>query len=518
MSIALTSSEPDQDRSKDSLEADSLASGLSFMLGANIVQRAIGFIRNLALCRFLTDEHLGLWALTSSFFVLAAPFAVFGLPGTLGRMVSSYQTSGQLNVFLKRIAIGTTVGALCFASAISMAPSASSFVIFGVELSRSTMMLLALALCLVILFNSITELLSGLRKPLIVSAMHSCNSLSFTVASFVGVLMHKNWQVLIIASAIASVAGLIPAIPAFRNWPKAESDAKPTLSHRAMWKRVLPFAISIWCMNLLTNLFDVVDRYMLLHLASQTAEQGRALVGQFHSGRIMPSLLSSLALVLGGMLLPYLASEWETGDKRKVANSLRLTLKCSSIFFVALSIASISVAPLLFKHVLQGKYDGGLEIMPQAMLHCCLAAITCLMQNYFWCAEQGKKVGIIVAIGLCINILLNAWWVPQFGLHGAIVATSVAGVTILSITLFELNRSGVWLGLDSLAFALLPICILLGSLPAAVVFSVFLVLMGRTSWLVTKDEKRVLQMAITPMMKKLRIPAESLWPDNSLNR
>jgi polysaccharide transporter, PST family len=514
MSVAILSSEPKSSSASGNLEADSLVSGLSFMLVANVLQRAIGFIRNLVLCRFLAEDQLGLWALSSSFFVLAAPLAVLGLPGTFGRFVASYRASGQLNLFLKRMTVCSSIGAMLAASALVCAPASTSSIIFGLELSHATMLLIALTLCLVILFNATTELLSGLCKPRIVSAMHTTNSLVFTITSLTGVSLVNDWRILVAAFGVGSLAGLIPALSFFRNWEQIEPSSQPPLAMRAMWKRVLPFAISIWCMNLLINLFDVVDRYMLLHLAAETAEQGRALVGQFHSGRIMPMLLSSLTLMLNGMLLPYLASEWEAGNKSRVADSQRLTLKCVSLFFMILSVGSLAIAPLLFDHVLHGKYSDGLSIMPQAMFHCCLTAMGFLLQNYFWCAERGKTVGVIIAIGLLVNILLNAWWVPSFGLRGAMTATSLSGAAILFMTIWEMRRCGVRLGWRCLCFTALPISLLFGSVLAAAVLATVLILIGRTDWLLNAKEKQSIEDAITPKLNKMGLPIHCLWASN----
>jgi len=518
MSVAILSSEPERSILSANLEADSLVSGLSFMLVANVLQRGVGFVRNLVLCRFLADDQLGLWALSTSFFVLAAPLAVLGLPGTFGRFVSSYRASGQLNLFLRRMAIGSSVGAMLVTTALVVAPENTSSIIFGLELPHATMLLIAMTLCLVILFNATTELLSGLCKPRIVSAMHTTNSLVFTLASLSGVILINDWRILVAAFAIGSLAGMIPAISVFRNWGQIELSPQPPLAMRAMWKRVLPFAISIWCMNLLMNLFDVVDRYMLLHLAAETAEQGRALVGQFHSGRIMPMLLSSLTLMLNGMLLPYLASEWEAGNKSRVADSQRLTLKCVSLFFLVLSVGSLAIAPLLFDHLLHGKYSDGLAIMPQAMLHCCLTAMAFLLQNYFWCAERGKTVGVIIAIGLVINIVLNAWWVPVYGLRGAIIATSLSGGAILFMTIWEMRRCGVWLGWRCLCFTALPTCLLFGAVPAALVLATVLILIGRTDWLLNAQEKQSLDDAITPKLNRMGLPIRCLWASNASPR
>jgi O-antigen/teichoic acid export membrane protein len=511
MSIAIPEPNQAHSEAEAKLAADSLVSGLSFMLVANVLQRAVGFIRNIVLCGFLTDNQLGMWALASSFFVLAAPLAVLGLPGTFGRMVESYRSSGQLNLFLKRTGLFSLLGVLTCCLWLVLDSQGSSSLIFGDALSRATMITIALALCAVILFNTLTELLSGLRKARVVSAMHTCNSLVFTVASLGGLWVYNDWRVLVVAFAIAALAGVLPALPILRDWKSVEASNVSQLPARDMWSRVLPFAFSIWCMNLLTNLFDVIDRYMLLYLASESAEQGRALVGQFHSGRIMPVLLSSLTFMISGILLPYLASDWEAGRRKQVADGMRLAFKFGTLFFMSLSVASLAVAPFLFNTILHGKYSDGLSIMPQAMLHCCFAAIAFLMQNYFWCAEKGKTVGLIIAIGLLINVVLNLWLVPAYSLYGAMLATSIAGGAILAMTLLAMHRAGVPLGSASIWFCMLPITLAFGCVPASIALATTLVLISRTDWLLSAAEQRSIDDAILPRLERLGIVLPSLW-------
>ena len=516
MSVSATTLETNEPKAGGTLASDTLVAGLSFMLVANVLQRGIGFIRNIAFCRFLAEDQLGLWALASSFLFLAAPFAVLGLPGTFGRLVEPYRLSGQLHVFLKRVSLVSLAGVLVCISCLILVPSASSTMIFGTELSVTTMIVIALALLVVTLFNAATELLNGLRKSRTVSTMHTCNSLVFTAVSLVGMMIAPDWRILIIAFSAAAFVGLIPAIPVLRELAEKDSSIQKPMPHRDMWRRVIPFAISIWCMNLLINLFDVVDRYMLLYMTSNSAETGRAIVGQFHSGRIMPVLLSSLTLMLSSLLLPYLVSDWEAGRRKEVNASLRLTFKCASLFFFGISIGSLLVAPFLFDTILGGKYEAGLSIMPLALLHCCLTGVGLLMQNYFWCIERGRVVGIMIAIGLVLNILLNFACVPVWGLHGAMFATSVSGAIILIMTTFVMQRCGVPLGYGCLAFGLAPLTLLLGSVVSATTIAVLFVLIGRTDWLFLNREKQILDEVFLPRLRKIGFQSKSLWPVTAL--
>jgi O-antigen/teichoic acid export membrane protein len=517
MSAALLSSDVEAEVRDERHQPDSLAAGLSFMLVANLLQRGIGFARSILLCRILVDEHLGMWALASSFFVLAAPLAVLGLPGTFGRLVESYRVSGHLHVYLRRVAIVSSIGvAACVAGLIAI-PDASSRVIFGTSLSLATMSLVAAVLCAVILFNTLTELLSGLRKPKVVSAMHTTQSLVFTLTSLSGLVLINDWRVLIAAFGVSSMAGVIPAIPSLRFWNEQpmRDSAPAQLSAGEMWNRVIPFALSMWCMNLLSNLFEVVDRYMLLYLSADSAMHGQALVGQFHSGRIMPVLLTSLTMMLGGLLLPYLAADWERGNRKAVSDSLRLTLKCSTLFFFVLSLGSLAVAPVLFEHVLAGRYADGLAILPLALVHCSFAGVAYLMQNYFWCAERGRVVSIHTALGLILNILLNVFWVPLWGLHGAMLATAVSGAFIWLMTLVSIKWAGVQIGLPCYAFGVLPVVLALGTVPSALVLTMVLIVSSRTHWFFSPTEKDTLDRAILPKIQRLGFGLPSLWPPSA---
>lgn len=482
------------------------------MLIANVLQRGIGFLRNIGVCRFLSDDQLGLWALASSFFILAAPFAVLGLPGTFGRLIEPYRARGQLRSFTTRLILVSSVGVICFVGVLlAFSPTTSQW-IFGVQIPFDTMLLLATTLCLVIVFNVFTEFFSGLRRPKIVSAMQTVNSLAFTVLSISFLFIINDWRMLILSFAIAAIIGLLPAIIEIHRDRGTPRTTEPHLPQGEMWRRVLPFAASVWCMNLFTNLFEVVDRYMLLHLASQSPDEGHSLVGQYHSGKIMPLLLTSLALMLGGMLLPYLAAEWERGTKERIQRFLKFTFTLATIFFVLISIVALAISPVLFNYVLNGKYSDGLSIMPLALLQCCWMAAAALLQNYFWCAEKGRINGAMTLCGLMFNVGISFCLVPAFGLHGALISSCAAGGLILILTITMLWRSGISLGKSFPCIVLLPLSLVAGTIPAAICLAALLIMLSRTNWVLSAEEKAQLDSSLIPQLNKLGISLKSLWP------
>lgn len=340
--------------------------------------------------------------------------------------------------------------------------------------------------------------------------MHSSSSIIFTVISVIVLLIWPDWRSIVLAFGLSSLLALWPLWRLKPVISESCAGEATKLKPSDMWRRILPFAASVWTMNLLINLFEVVDRYTLLYLAA-TPEQGAALVGQFHSAKILPVLLTSLTSLVSAMLLPYLAKDWESGETHRVRTSLAFTTKTALFAFFLISIGAMIVAPWLFQYVLKNKYQEGLEAMPLALIYCCFSASSVLLQNYFWCAEKGRVVGLITASGLVANLLLNLWWVPIFGLMGAMAATAISGAAILLLTLLSLRIVNIRLGWSFYVIAMLPISLLLG--PAVAMFgaAIVVVLTSRSQYIFTRDEKQLLDHSLLPVLSKAGMRIPSIW-------
>ena len=74
---------------------------------------------------------------------------------------------------------------------------------------------------------------------------------------------------------------------------RGRGHGEAPLNVKNFWPRLLSFAAWVWVTNLLYNLFDVIDRYMIVHTSS--AADPLAEIGNYHSSRIVPLLLVSVA-------------------------------------------------------------------------------------------------------------------------------------------------------------------------------------------------------------------------------
>jgi polysaccharide transporter, PST family len=444
------------------LPTDTLVDSVLMLLGMTAVQRLVGLVRAVLFCRWLDPEQLGLWDMTFSFLVMAAPLSVLAIPGVFGRYAEHYRRQGRLRVFLRRTALVCTGLALVAGLTVVLARRWFSALMFGTEDRADLVVLAAGCLLLVVAYNFLTELFTALRNIRLVSTMQFVNSVAFAV---LGVALLMGWR----CTASSVVLGFgascaIAAAPAlwmlWRTW--RASPPVERMPDAAFWPKLAPFAAWVLAGSVLTNLFGVIDRYLIVHCSGASAGQVLDMVGNYHASRVVPVLLYSIAVMLGAMVLPHLTHDWEAGRRQQVAARLRLFLKLFGLGLFAAAVAVVVAAPLLFEVAFRGKFPGGQAILPWTLLFGVWLSLAAIAQSYLLCAEKARLPSLALLCGLVISVALNLELLPRWGLPGAALATAAAnGVTLWLICLF--NRTlGFRLDDGSRLVLLLPMAICAG--------------------------------------------------------
>jgi polysaccharide transporter, PST family len=432
------------------------------MLLMTVVQRGVGFLRGIWFCRLLDDSVVGQWSMAFGFITMVTPLMMLGLPGAMPRFVERYRLAGHLSIFLRRIILGTLIGSSLVMALMTFAPQQFGWLIFREPSSNALVWSVALTVLTVLVFNFVNELVSSLRQVRVVSLMQFLQGVGFTLFGVGAIYVGGGLCEIILSYAFATIIATLPGLwTLFRNWAGLENNDSD-FDASQMWRSLLPYAAALWVMNLLTNAFEMSDRYMILHLIPGGEESAKAAVGQYHSGRLIPTLLTSLATMFGGVLLPYLSADWEQGRTESVQKRLGRGLFAMSAGFTACASVAILISPWLFQTLLQGRYQDGLAIQPMAFTFCIWAAIVTVAQSYLWVCERGSLVGWSLAVGLVANVALNQWWLPRWGLSGAVGATLVSNALVLLCILWSLARVGYRLDSGMVWVSLLPLTLLAG--------------------------------------------------------
>jgi O-antigen/teichoic acid export membrane protein len=478
--------------------ADSLLSAMTLMLVLAVVQRGTGFLRNVLVCRFLEPSELGYWNLANSFLILAAPLIVLGIPGTFKRYVAHYEQRGMLRGFLvrtTRVTCGLTVAGVVL---MLMCRQQVAWLAFGDAQSTRLVGLVAATLLAVIAFNFCMELLTALRQVRFVSYLQLANSVLFTLVSL-ALIGWFGWAAegVIVGYAVACLVtamfALHQIVIGLRS--RLASELPQTASRIPLWERLVPVAFWFWMADLLANLFGLTDRLMIVHLADGLEGSPMTMIGQYHSSQIIGTLLLALTAMLSGILLSYVSHDWEVGERVKAARTLDRSLKLISLCMTWCAAIGLLVAPLVFSWALENKYRDGLDVLPMTMAYCIWCGLWSVAHNYLWCRERAWVISATVLVGLVVNTLLNFWWLPVWGLSGAVAATAVANLVTLFLVMWICHLMGMRYAPSTWLAMAAPAILCTGGPIAVVVTTSWIVVGVFGGWLLDEQQRsRLMRM------------------------
>jgi O-antigen/teichoic acid export membrane protein len=489
-----------------SLHGDALALGVVLLLASSVLQRAVGFAREICFCRWLVPEQLGEWDMAFGFLMLAGPLLVMSLPGTFGRYVERYRQAGQLRSFLRRTAGFCAVLTVPSLLAILVFRGWFSYLVFGSRGHEGMVVLLAFSLSFIIAFNFFLCLITALRNLKVVSLVELANSVFFGVLGITLLYCgQNNASAMVVAYAGSCLLCVLGAIVWLTRTWRSFPQQPACMPHRELWPRVLPLAAWIMVINLLWNLFDVVDRYMIVHLLPPSVGEALTEVGNYRSSRVLPLLLSSITVMIAGALLPHLSHDWEAGRRQRVSDQLNLFLKIWAILLTAGAAVVLLLAPELFRIGFQNKFRDGLSVMPLTLTYCTWFGLSMLLQTYLWCAERASAASIAALFGVVVNVALNLLWLPRLGLEGAVRATTVANGVALLLMLGLSSRYGFRVHRGTLIGLLLPISIPFGPWVVLLALGVVIAEIIASNRYLTCEEKREIWSGLGRFVGKLRV-------------
>jgi O-antigen/teichoic acid export membrane protein len=214
-------------------------------------------------------------------------------------------------------------------------------------------------------------------------------------------------------------------------------------------------------------------------------------------------LFLSVADLLAGILLPYLSHDWEAGAYVRVSERLNLVLKMTSLVMMAGGVVVLWAAPLLFHVAFEGRYDVGLAVLPWTLTYCVWYSLLHVAKNYIWCAERAKWSTVPLGAGLVINFCLNALLIPTWGLQGAVVSTTVATGSALSVLYWINGSAGMRLQPGMIWLTVAPAVLCGGAWCATAAVVALAIVMPFSKTLITQEERNSLVELVRAQAGKL---------------
>lgn len=216
------------------------------------------------------------------------------------------------------------------------------------------------------------------------------------------------------------------AIQSFNAWLASASlaAAKPLI--RRGWPLMLSgFAIMIYMKS---------DQVMLEWL------RGAQEVGQYSVAVRVAESLYFLPLVIGETFTPRLKHGLESKDLRDVASmTLKQLYRIAWILGLSMTIGTAVLLPPLLLLVFGHQYDDSAHALKFLAPAGFAVATGCASGAWLNVNGYADHLAKRTSIGAVVNIVLNFWLIPSFGIVGAAIATSIS--YIMSVFLYGLFDS-----------------------------------------------------------------------------
>lgn len=289
-------------------------------------------------------------------------------------------------------------------------------------------------LILITLVTNISTIFLALSFALLRTKEKSGSYVSLSLLKFILVLIFNIYFVvklklglfgILSGNLIAQVVASITFLPSISKY------IKPVLSKRLLSKlfsfgiAIIPAAIAMWIM-------DLSDRYFLKHFSSLSE------VGLYSLGYKTGMIISILLVWPFQLAWPTISFSLARRSDVKEIYSKVLTyfFLISSFFALALSLFASPIIKLLAPE----NFYPATSVIPLISFSYVFYGIHFVISPGINLTEKTKYYPLLVGIPAFLNLILNYFFVPAYGMMGAAMTTFICFVLMVTLTYFISNH------------------------------------------------------------------------------
>lgn len=272
-------------------------------------------------------------------------------------------------------------------------------------------------------FKFVLVFMRAMRESVRYSLHMSVNAAVKLAAGLVFIFLF-NYQAegILLGLALASGAAFIwETVRMARRW-------QPALRHfsRALGNQMLRFGLPLLGLVLLNLVLSVSDRY-LLQIFKDAAQVGIYAAGYRIAETGVFGIVLFLNLAAFPVLIKVFESEGESRSKALVKDLLALYLVLLFPVVTGISILSEEIITVM----LGPQYHSARDLLPWVSAGIAFMGLGLYYAKCFELKEKTAVIPILYIGPAVLNLLLNLWWIPRWGIQGAAVSTCVSYLSCL---------------------------------------------------------------------------------------
>lgn len=395
-----------------------------WIIGERIAQMLLSLVVGVFSARYLGPENYGALNYTASFVTFFSSIALLGMDGVIiKRMIQRPEAEGGYLGGCMLLRILSSV--LC--TAVIMV------VVFVLNPDDKTKTLLALLQSLQLVFQSANILDSWFQRYLKSKYVSIGKMIAFIVVSAYKVLLLITAQSIEWFAFANSLSSIVTAVVLL--WFYKKEDGPKIFPDLKLGKDVLKDSYHYILSGLMVALYSQMDKIMIGKMLEDHA------VGLYTTANAICGMWIFIPTAIINSFRPTILELHRAKSDRY---QLRLRQLYSTIIWICIGVSTAVclLAPAIV-YVLYGEaYMGAVNTLRIAIWIETFSMIGTARGIWILCEDKNKYIKYYLAIGVGINLVLNALLIPSEGIEGAAIATLATQVvtSIISPMFFKATR------------------------------------------------------------------------------
>ena len=392
----------------------SLSRATAWYTIGNLFVRSVSFLLLPLYSNLISTEEFGRYSLVMSLYAIIAVFYQSGLQSALSKYYLEEENESRRKEIFSTIInaaglIGITLSIIIFILSGWIALEATGTAGYSGLIRIIFASLFFETITFITLHLLRTKELA--RKVVVYSSFSAVVNLIFNI--YLVYFLKLGIFGIIWAQLVTSVSLFFILLPFLRDsyMPRMRTD---------MLKTFLTFSYPLVIAGLLSAAVEVIDRFIIDHFL------GKSEVGIYSFAYRIALVMNIFVMSLRGAWTPYSIRIYNAGNySEEFGKSLTKIVGVSLLIFLTVSIFIDDLFTLNFSgfFLFNPQYRGGIEIIPVVLASYVFSAVVTYYSVYPY--VSGKSIHFLVSdlIALVINIVLNFWLIPLYGIMGAAAAT-----------------------------------------------------------------------------------------------
>jgi len=397
--------------------------------GVQVLARLRSLVLIVVISQWMGAREYGMWSQVIATLGLLTPLLALSLPSAMSRYFPALADRRRLRNELFTLFAFVSAISLCLLGLGAISLSSVSSIVFGESRYTAEALLFLLLMVVRTLLFVLRHYYRGVNRIIAYSVLEGVQSvcelavIAIVVIGFSAPFASLLWGILLVDLAI--LLTMLAAIVRDVGWPQRLS-LTAVGRYLAFSLPLIPNALLLWVINL-------SDRYVITH------HLGLEMAGTYAIAYQLGGLVMLCMMPFSFGFVPLASRLWSEGRPQAVSRYMRHVLR----YFTMLALPATGGLWLLAARA--GRLLGGSEIDTPGYLVLLIAcglgahAISMITAFPLNLAEQTRKV-LPVSVGAAVlNLGLNLWLVPRWGIPAAAASTCLTYVA-RTLVLYGMSR------------------------------------------------------------------------------